>query len=270
MIAEWADWMHLQSAGQLAYGLIPPLAWALLRALFKRKRPSHAIAAKLTTTTVIDDLSELPQLEVRYAGMPVEDLKVTNALIWNNGKDPIRRDNVATSDPLRILLPDESKIWDARVLYQTRDANTAQVAAEDRSVRAEFDFLNPYDAMLINILHTGPLDDATLAGTLIGSTTDVQSAWQHMLGVHGPRLAGQDRIVNMNLLGTIGSVVNILFVSILVLAFVFSVWWPVLAFAAGLFALSVYTLWPSNDIPRKVRTDLQDFIKRQDDDSEDD
>lgn len=260
---DWLAWLPSDWLTRMFLALIPAIAIAILRWIFRSRRKEIALRSKIETTTAIDDLRSNPRLSIRHGDIPIQNLQVTTALLWNDGRNPIKRDNIAPADQLRITFPEGTRLLETSLLYQTREGSATQIESESEAVRVEFDFLNPYDAVLIHCLHTGSPDEVLLEGELIGSTVSLDSDWDARMGVHGAEVDGKTHLVDLRRLRNYGSGVYLIMVCVLVAAFLFGSWPTVMSLAAALFVFAVYTLWPSNAIPRKVRKDLQAFVMEQ-------
>lgn len=111
------------------------------------------------------------QIEVRYSGTLVPRLTSTQIILWNTGTAPIKRNDISTADPLRLLFESETTILEVSVVKVTRPATqvTANVlSAAANEVLISFDFLDHYDGALISVLHTDRFTRPKLRGTVVG------------------------------------------------------------------------------------------------------
>jgi hypothetical protein len=110
-------------------------------------------------------------IEVRYKGDAVLMVSRTAVALWNAGREPIRRDDLVENHPLRVRLPEDAELLEARVLVTTKPEIDFACFPDDRytEVNLGFSFLNHHDGGAIELLHTGedPLD-VSIEGAIVG------------------------------------------------------------------------------------------------------
>lgn len=109
-----------------------------------------------------------PDVQVVYKGDVVPRLSSRRIIIWNDGRSPIRGNDISSSDPLRFAFEEGAVILDADIVKRTRDANDLRIEKNDNELCIAFDFLNPGDGAVIEILHTGARTYAEALGTIVG------------------------------------------------------------------------------------------------------
>ncbi len=116
--------------------------------------------------------AELPQdVDILFQGTPVPRLTMTHVVFWNSGKVLCRGNDVVTEDPIRCEFGADAVVLRVRVLKSTRpaikfQARTTQSALNQ--VQFLFDYLDPGDGAMVEILHTGEKRHPTLSGTIRG------------------------------------------------------------------------------------------------------
>jgi hypothetical protein len=110
-------------------------------------------------------------VEIRFKGQLVERLTKTHMIFWNSGRVLLRGSDVVHTDPVRCDFADGSCILEVRVLKRTRDANKFEVHIDpERQHRAilAFDYLDPGDGVVLEMLHTDlkryPMVNGTIRG----------------------------------------------------------------------------------------------------------
>src|SRR5437899_11444409 len=84
---------------------------------YLRSRTNARLAFQQASYSAIGKLSAVsPEVEIYFRGEKVPDVKKSLIAIWNCGNTTIRRDQVVNSDPLRIVVPEGSKILDVTLL----------------------------------------------------------------------------------------------------------------------------------------------------------
>lgn len=138
------------------------LTWHSLRS----KSPYYAVKG---TNLASASMSKYGDLELRFAGRPVPRATVTYIGFWNEGREAIRREDIAPSDPIRVEMLHGASIMSCKIVKSSREVINAQLDLTDRkSPRILFDFLGHNDWVRIQVLHTGGNpSDCRIAGTII-------------------------------------------------------------------------------------------------------
>jgi hypothetical protein len=112
------------------------------------------------------------KVKVLYEDKPIETMTVTNIAIWSAGREPIRKSDIAPTEPLSIVSRGDCKILEANVVQENRPANTVQcVQVKNNEVIIAFEFLGKGDGAVIQIFHTGITnDDLQFKGEIIGGS----------------------------------------------------------------------------------------------------
>lgn len=114
---------------------------------------------------------ELPEeVEITFGGHAVPRLTSTQCFFWNAGKSSISGADIVPTDPLRLEFDEGDEIVKVRVVRTTRSVNNIQVDSPPKSHRAllTFDFLDPDDGVVLELLHTSALRFPKVAGTIKG------------------------------------------------------------------------------------------------------
>ncbi len=134
-------------------------------------RPRARIAAQINTLQLLGRNSVLPtDIEFLFRGNNVPNVTMSRIAIWNKGNTTIRGDQIVGSDPLCIITSDESTILDTIILTRTRQVNAFACIAQQQKrnqVECRFDYLEPDDGALIQLIHTGN-DKVEIKGSLRG------------------------------------------------------------------------------------------------------
>lgn len=119
-----------------------------------------------------------PEITVQFHGQNIPRLTRSLVVIWNAGEKTISRADIALGDPLRIVLPDDSRILSSAVLRASRDviqftcepdANTANEA------NIHFEFLDAGDGAVLEFLHTSEARHTAIRGTIRGLPKGIRS-----------------------------------------------------------------------------------------------
>jgi hypothetical protein len=117
------------------------------------------------------------ELSIHYkrgdGGEEVIDAAFVTYLVFANfGKEPVRAQDIAASNPLRIEVED-TRVLDISLAGSHRDVNgihlsSANLGDQTSSAEIKFDFLDYRDGGLIRVLSTGRAKKLSLRGDIIG------------------------------------------------------------------------------------------------------
>lgn len=114
--------------------------------------------------------SALPEeVEILFQGTSVPRLASTHIVLWNSGTALLRGDAVVDEDPLKFAFENGSQIVRARILRANREANKVMVSLNPMAVNEVlviFDYLEPGDGVVIELLHTSEARYPTTSGTI--------------------------------------------------------------------------------------------------------
>jgi hypothetical protein len=152
-------------------GLIGGLVGLVGIVLFLATRSRSRIAAQINSLELVGVNSVLPnEIEFLFKGNRVPKVTLSRIAIWNIGNTTLRGDQIVAGDPLRIVTSDHSEILEATILSRTRDVNQFSCNRQQdllNEATCEFDYLDPQDGALIQVIHTGT-DKVGVVGTLRG------------------------------------------------------------------------------------------------------
>ena len=146
------------------------LAVALL--LYWRSRISGVIAFQSHNVAMIGggDAVFPAEVTVQYQGTPVPGITSSTVWIWNAGKKTVKGTDIVAHDPL--LLRFGGEILNVRIRKTTREVIriTADTSGEigKTVVRCGFEFLDPGDGGVLEVLHAGSAEAPEFTGTIIG------------------------------------------------------------------------------------------------------
>jgi hypothetical protein len=84
-------------------------------------------------------------------------LTMTHIILWNSGKATLDGKNIVIDDPLRLEFNKPGEILKVRVLKSTRESNKFKAelnSSASNLVICSFDYLDPGDGVVIELLHT--------------------------------------------------------------------------------------------------------------------
>jgi len=107
-------------------------------------------------------------VDVRYHDVSVQSLSKTYIAFWNAGRKTIPGSDIVRGDPIRFRFAGECKVLDTRIIRRSREVNQAVLTHHDDEVQLDFDFLDPKDGIILEVVHTGIGIDVKCAGTIRG------------------------------------------------------------------------------------------------------
>lgn len=108
---------------------------------------------------------------VTYKGNEVDRLTKTTLTIWNDGTETLDGSDVVDSDPLLISFKENDKILSYKILKKTKEANAFSLIkceAFTNKLRLEFEYLDPKDGVVIELLHDSEERYPEFSGTIKG------------------------------------------------------------------------------------------------------
>lgn len=100
---------------------------------------------------------------VKFKGVEIKSLNRYGVLIYNNGNKAFSGDDFLSSSPLKVEIKGND-IIDARVAASSAPHISAMIEGGGDSLGVNFEFLNPKDALLLEIYATGPLSVPIVRG----------------------------------------------------------------------------------------------------------
>ncbi len=148
------------------FGLI---AIVLPMYFYGKSRRIKQLAYTVATANLIQDSDKISGLKIEYKGKNPSNISVSKVALWNDGTDPIHSDDIAPSDPLRLVVTG-GELLDANLVLAIWKANQFRTAIVGGELQVSFDFLDKNQGGIIQIMHTAKLsDNIELKGTVIGA-----------------------------------------------------------------------------------------------------
>ena len=135
----------------------------------KEQKPTFSIRS---FNLVKEFSKKITSIELLYFGEKVENLTITKVAFWNDGDKPIRKDDIAAADPLKIVVDNKYEIFEAEILDSTtNEANQFELVKKDNKSRLiTFDFLSHNEGAIMQIAHSGlSSKDVNVTGRIIES-----------------------------------------------------------------------------------------------------
>lgn len=107
------------------------------------------------------------EVEISYDGIPVEGLSRTHIVFWNDGNECLDKNNIVDGEPVRLELPENTKILKQSILKLQPKESAFQLLNKSPSTLVfDFKYLNSNDGAVIEILHDKPIKDFVILGAI--------------------------------------------------------------------------------------------------------
>lgn len=158
-----------------ALGLIGTIGGIVIAVLlYEIAKPRRLLAYATRTFRIIPrPVVKLDRLEVSYNGYPVQALSVTRLTVWNAGNEALRRADIPVAHPPVIYVSEGVTLFEADTVEHSSAANNVSLEPVHEPIvgyALRFDYLDPGDGVVFNIVHDGTtVTDARLTGNIIGA-----------------------------------------------------------------------------------------------------
>lgn len=101
--------------------------------------------------------SKLSGLKIEYNEQNVENLTISKIIFWNDGAETIKRDDITTANPLRIIGTEQVELLEVRPLSSSSTSNClkCELTEDKKSAPIEFEYLDQGQGAVIQVVHTG-------------------------------------------------------------------------------------------------------------------
>ena len=100
-----------------------------------------------------------PELHILFGDKEIGNVSVSLYTLWNSGNETIRIDDIVSAKPLEIIATDHSEILDAQIIKRSEDSCAFGISYDINKSILGFDYIDPSDGVVIQIIHTGDLSD---------------------------------------------------------------------------------------------------------------
>ncbi len=109
------------------------------------------------------------EVEIKFSGEMVNKISAERFVLWNSGNTTIGGSQIVSSDPLCVRLSGDGKLLKTNLIKVSREVNAINVNKKnDNIAEISFDYLDPNDGILFEIIHSGNRSELELIGTLRG------------------------------------------------------------------------------------------------------
>lgn len=137
----------------------------------KNKKYKELSCALISNNLIKEKESHFPKLDISYNNEKLDNFTLTKIHIINIGKEVIRPQDIAAKDPIRFCATtDKTRLLDHSLIYANNPKNNFELNIQSEAINLSFDFIEPKDKVIIQVLHTGvDSNDIQIFGTVIGA-----------------------------------------------------------------------------------------------------
>jgi hypothetical protein len=121
-------------------------------------------------------LREISGFRMEYKEIEIHDISVLRLLFWNSGKDVIRQDDIAKKHPICFISCENTRLLDADMIAFNNDTISIYLDRDNDLLIIDFEYLEPSQGMVTEIVYSGPLNELGVAGVVKGGNITFKRA----------------------------------------------------------------------------------------------
>jgi len=132
------------------------------------------------------DENNLPkEVTVHFQGKNVERLTKTTLILWNNGTEVLKGEQVVDKAPIKISFFRQDQILSCKIVKSTNEHNDLSASKDEANPHQSiirFRYLNPKDGGVLELLHDSKEQDPTIEGEIMGVPKGFEDLGQYGYG----------------------------------------------------------------------------------------
>lgn len=146
------------------------LAWGLYSHIVNRRVKKLACEKRETSIVGTSTAEFSKDVKVLFDGREMAVVTSTQWVIWNAGNVAIHGTDVSRVDPVRFEADSNTEILDVKIVKMTRTVVDPKIVqqGDPRMAEISFDFLDPSDGFILQVVHSGFENQIRLVGTVKG------------------------------------------------------------------------------------------------------
>jgi hypothetical protein len=142
-------------------------------ALTIKSRVSASLSYQTRSLEIIEKSKQIlpKEITITFGDKIVQRLTKTEVILWNSGRTTLHGIDIVAEDPLRLEFSKDAQILQTRIIKSNRDTNkfTSIIRVNSPNiVDFSFDYLEPGDGAVVEILHTDKELYPKIQGTIRG------------------------------------------------------------------------------------------------------
>jgi hypothetical protein len=144
---------------------------ALAYLFYRKSRSVSKLSFQFDSTSIVgfSDSKFPDQLKISYNNEEIPRVTKERFVFWNSGNITVSGSQIVASDPFRIELCGDGKILSAIISKVSREVNGVACSISEtdpKKVVVIYDFLDPNDGFIVEIIHSGNENESKICGTL--------------------------------------------------------------------------------------------------------
>jgi hypothetical protein len=167
-------------------GLVGLAVGAVALVLYLRSRVGPRLVYQQMATPLIgaQDQALPDEVSISFGGSRVARVSSSRIVIWNSGTATIRGGDIVASDPPRVVCSEGGRVLRVQVLLAERAVTSLAVGVREGApgeAVCSFDYLDPGDGAVLEILHDGERPRCEVRGTVRGIPRGIRN-WGRVPG----------------------------------------------------------------------------------------
>jgi hypothetical protein len=148
---------------------------------FREKRHKVPFYIVRTINLLRESIQKINTVEITYLGKKIENLSISKIAFWNDGRETINSNDVASADTIKILIDNNFVFLDAQIIFQTKEANKfeIQIADDKKSINITFDYIDYKEGMVLQVFHNGNVSENISIGGTVKSVKKIRRKTFH-------------------------------------------------------------------------------------------
>ncbi|MEN0095915.1 MAG: hypothetical protein AAGB30_11070 [Pedobacter sp.] len=137
---------------------------------FKSKKNKAPVYMENTRNLIGTRQSTTKDIEIKFKSKPIKFLNLTTISFWNMGNLPLLKSDIASADPIKIILSENSEIFDFFVDYKDEVNGITLALTASNTLVLTFEYLDFNEGVVFSFYHNSPEGERIkLQGTVIAT-----------------------------------------------------------------------------------------------------
>ena len=146
----------------LSFVTIASLVYAIICQHRNKERKEFSYCLK-SNILIKKKKSKFEKLYISYADQAIDNLCVSRISIWNSGNKTLTNSDMVESKEITLSMQGENKVLDEELIAVSEETNKFSITKiDDHTVKIIFDYVEPQDGVVMQIIHTGTEQDVLI------------------------------------------------------------------------------------------------------------
>ena len=122
-----------------------------------KKYRQIAYTCQTLDVSFLDNSISNIKLNPTYKEKELDNLSITDLIIWSKGKTVINSSDIAPKSPLSVYMPNGSEILECQIMYENESTNNFDLSVneEHNQIILKFDYISYKNGLALRVIHTG-------------------------------------------------------------------------------------------------------------------